>query len=179
MQNFMKTLTFLTPVAMGAGLVLLFWSGCTPSNKSATTRNTPTPDRTGVTVPAVPPAKTVKATPVASGSASVQASDTWAAIKDLPFAQRAEFAAGAASLENELAGQISEMNAKRAAMTASTTDWDFAMKELNDSQAYLKSMVEEAGRATPETWDQEKDKVGAAWLRAQTACDRVRTSTTS
>lgn len=175
----MKTHTLLGPFAVGAGLIVILASGCTPSDKAARTKTTPTPERTGAVKPAVPPARPVKVTSIGGGSTSGQASGTWAAIKDLTYEQRAEFAAGAASLENVLAGQISELNAKRATMTASTTDWDFAVKELNDSQAYLKSMAGEAARATPETWEQEKDKVGAAWLRAQAACDRVRMSTTS
>jgi hypothetical protein len=58
-------------------------------------------------------------------------------------------------------------------------DWDFAMKEMNDSQAYLKSMIDEAARATPDTWGQEKDKVDQAWQRAQEAFDKVKVTTTS
>jgi len=175
----MKTRSTLSPFVVGAGLILLLASGCARSDKVAQAKSAPTPEHTGAIQPSAPAIKPVKVTPIAVSLPSAQASDTWAAIRDITYEQRAEFLAGAASLENVLAGQISELNAKRAAMRASTTDWDFAMKELNDSQAYLKSMVEEAGRATAETWDQEKDKVGMAWQRAQAACDKVRMSTTS
>ncbi len=175
----MKILTYLAPAAAGAGLILLLLSGCTRTDKAAQSKSAPAPERPAVIQTPVPAAKPVKVMQSAGNLPTATASDTWAAIKDLTYEQRAEFAAGAASLENVLAGQISELRAKRAAMAASTTDWDFAMKELNDSQAYLKSMVEEAGRATPETWDQEKDKVSMAWQRAEEACEKVRMSTTS
>jgi hypothetical protein len=63
--------------------------------------------------------------------------------------------------------------------TTDTKDWDFAMKEMSDSQAYLKSMIDEAGRATPDTWEQEKDKVDEAWQRTQAAFDKVKITTTT
>jgi hypothetical protein len=121
----------------------------------------------------------VKVAPVAGNSPPAPVTASWAAIKDLGYEQRAGFLSGAGGLEAILAGQISELNAKRASMTAEAKDWDFAMKELNDAHSYLKSVIQEAGRASPETWDQEKDKVGEAWQRAQDACDKVRMSTTS
>ena len=40
-------------------------------------------------------------------------------------------------------------------------------------------MVTEVSNATPDTWNQEKDKVDQAWQRAQEAYDKVRTSTTN
>lgn len=175
----MKTRTFLAPIGAGLGLILIVACGCARSDKAAQAASVPTPQRTGEVQPAAPTARPVRVSPVAANSISAPAGDSWAAIKDMTYEQRAEFIAGAASLEEMLAGQISELNARRAAMTANTTDWDFAMKELNDSRAYLKSMVEEAGRATPETWDQEKDKVSMAWQRAEEACEKVRMSTTS
>jgi hypothetical protein len=79
-----------------------------------------------------------------------------------------------------LAAQVAELNRKRSSMPSSDDkDWDFAMKEMNDSQAYLKSMIDEAARATPDTWGQEKDKVDQAWQRAQEAFDKVKVTTTT
>jgi hypothetical protein len=34
------------------------------------------------------------------------------------------------------------------------------------------------GLTTPDAWDQEKDRVHHAWVRAEEAYDKVRTSTT-
>jgi hypothetical protein len=39
-------------------------------------------------------------------------------------------------------------------------------------------MGEELSKASPETWSQEKDKVGQAWVRTQAAFDNVKSSTT-
>jgi hypothetical protein len=63
--------------------------------------------------------------------------------------------------------------------TANTKDWDFAMKEMEDARTNLKSIRAEMSKATPETWDQEKDKVGQAWVRTQAAFANVKASTTS
>ena len=62
---------------------------------------------------------------------------------------------------------------------ANTKDWDFAMKEMIDARLYLKSTGEVLAKAMPETWNQEKDKVGQAWVRTQEAYAKVKSSTTS
>jgi hypothetical protein len=105
---------------------------------------------------------------------------SWASIESLTFDQRPSFLSGAAALESQLSGQVAELNAKRAAMpsTADTKDWDFAMRDLVVSQAYLRSMIQEAGQATPDTWNDEKAKVGEAWQKAEDSFDKVRTATT-
>jgi len=64
-------------------------------------------------------------------------------------------------------------------MTTDTKDWDLAMSGLTDAQSYLHSMATEVAKATPDAWDQEKEKVSQAWARAQDAYDKVRTSTTN
>jgi hypothetical protein len=94
---------------------------------------------------------------------------------------RAQFFAGLKRLEAIVDDQMSSLTARRAAMksTANTKDWDFAMKEMGDARSYLKSMGEELSKASPETWAQEKDKVGQAWVRTQEAYDEVKSSTTS
>jgi hypothetical protein len=141
----------------------------------------PTPVAVVPAQPSVPIARPSQNVPIAVQSVSDQASASWVSIKDFTFDQRADFIAGAGRLQAMLSSQIAELNAKRATMpsTVDTKDWDFAMKEMNDSQYYLKSMIEEASRATPETWAEEKDKVDQAWQRAQEAFDKVKVTTTS
>ena len=63
--------------------------------------------------------------------------------------------------------------------TTDTKGWDFAMKEMEDARSALHSIGTELSQATPETWNQEKDKVGQAWVRTQEAYDKVKSSTTS
>jgi hypothetical protein len=105
---------------------------------------------------------------------------SWASIRDDTFEQKGAFLVGAAALRTKVGSELAELRAKRAAMpsTADTKDWDFAMHEMTDSQQYLDSVIAEAGRATPETWDQEKEKVAQAWDRTQAAYDKVKTSVT-
>lgn len=109
------------------------------------------------------------------------ATDLWNNIKDCSFEERDRFFAGLRRMEDKVDGQIGELAAKRATMTGSTNtkDWDFAMKEMQDARSYLASVGREAGKASPETWDQQKEKVGQAWVRAQEAYNKVKGSTTS
>jgi hypothetical protein len=104
----------------------------------------------------------------------------WTEIKDLPYDARVTFFAGFKRLEARLDEQISELTARRAAMKsiANTKDWDFAMKEAGNARSYLKGSGEVLGKATADTWAQEKEKVGLAWVRAQAAVSKVRGSTT-
>lgn len=50
---------------------------------------------------------------------------------------------------------------------------------MNDSRGYLKSMGDEAAKATAEIWDQQQAKVGQAWVRPQAAYEKVKMTTTS
>jgi hypothetical protein len=104
----------------------------------------------------------------------------WAEIKDLSYDERETFFSGFKRLETRLDEQISELAARRAAMkgSANTKDWDFAMKELGNARSYLKGTGEVLHKATADTWAQEKEKVGLAWVRAQAASAKVRASTT-
>ncbi len=168
-------------LAEALSLATILLCGCSGGNKPSQDQvQAPSPKETPIpqTVPLVKPAQSV---PIAVQSVSDQASASWVAIKDYTYDQRASFLSGAANLQGMLSSQVAELNAKRASMpsTVETKDWDFAMKEMSDSQAYLKSMIEEAGRATPDTWNQEKDKVDEAWQRAQAAFDKVKVTTTS
>jgi hypothetical protein len=89
-------------------------------------------------------------------------------MENLTFDQRAAFTADLTDLVRKLDGQISALNAKRSTMTANTGDWDFAMKEVNAARSYLVGLETEVATATPDTWGEEKDRVGGAWRRAST-----------
>lgn len=119
--------------------------------------------------------------PKVEASNSTENQTRWADIKDHTFAQRESFFVGLRYLEARVDAQIAELAAKRAIMNGKTDtkDWDFAMKEMSDARTYLKSMGEELSKATPESWSQQKDKVGQAWVRTQTAYANVKASTTS
>jgi len=129
-----------------------------------------------------PSPSTMTATlPAASTVATEIAAANWADIKEDTFDQRVHFLAGMKQLDAKLDGQIAELVAKRATMkgTTRTEEWDFAMKEMNNSRSHLKSVVAELSQATPPTWAQRKDKVGLAWVRTQNAYGKVKASTTS
>ena len=167
----MKT-TSLAALTATFGFAALLMPGC--SDKQKVDQPQPT-----VAVPATPlPAvKTVVAPPQ---PVAVDAPASWDAISALTYEQRADFVAGAVRMEGQLDGQINGLKAKRASMTTDTKDWDFAMGGLTDARSYLQSMVTEVGKVTtPDTWDEEKEKVHQAWVRAQDAYDKVRISTTS
>jgi hypothetical protein len=175
----MKTPRALVFSAATLGLAALLSSGC---SRDASVPTAAAPSPTAVPVaPVAPVVKTVGEGPIAGRSVAAQDLASWEAIKDFTFDQRSQFLAGTALLQSQLAGQVAELNAHRATMAASsdTKDWDFAMKEMNDSQSYLKSMIDEASHATAETWSQEKDKVDQAWQRAQAAFDKVKVTSTS
>lgn len=125
-------------------------------------------------------APTSPAAPVSTSSPNVP-SNLWTDIKDYTYDQRAKFFPGLELMQNKVDAQVAELTARRAAMnsTVNTKDWDFAMKEMVDARAYLKSTGEVLEKATPETWQQEKEKVGQAWVRTQEAYAKVKSSTTS
>jgi hypothetical protein len=105
-------------------------------------------------------------------------SPTWAAIDDCTYDTRVQFFAGLGQLETTVDRQIGELTAKRAAMKPRAkaidyTECDLAMKEMQNARSYLEATAKELSKATPETWNQEKDKVGQAWARTQDACEGV------
>jgi hypothetical protein len=104
----------------------------------------------------------------------------WSAIKGDTYDQRAHFADGATRMLIKLDSQISELRAKRAAMTTDTKDWDFDMKEVDDSRVMLAGNMNDLAQATtPEIWADCKDKVGVAWKRSQLAVDKMNSTRTS
>ena len=176
----MKTNHFVQLFTAALGFAALSNAGCARQEKLA-----------GASLATDGSAATPKATITASGpTTDIQvatpsgpdvASAKWSDIKDCTFDMRAQFFTGLDRLEARVDGQIVELTAQRAAMksTGNNKDWDFAMKEMEDARTYLKSTGEDLSKATPEIWDQEKDKVGQAWVRTQEAYDKVKKSTTS
>jgi len=126
----------------------------------------------------LPPAKELPASPVAAAPAT---DASWSEIKDVSYDSRAVFFAGFKKLQARLDAQISELAARRAAMKgdADTKDWDFAMKEVGNARSYFSGTGEVAAKATSESWAQDRERVGQAWLRAQAACAKVKASTTN
>ena len=137
---------------------------------------------TETTLPVVKPVAAATVTPVApvvESPAVVTA--LWSELKGYNYDQRDLFLTGLKGLENRVDAQITELVAKRAAMDASNTstkDWDFAMKEMGNARTTLISTSDDMTKATRETWDQQKDKVGLAWVRTQDAYAKVMASTT-
>lgn len=161
-----------TPLVIAFGLVAFSTAGC--AEKAKPVDSSPPAAK----APAVPVNVTPVATPAQPDAAPVQ----WADLKDDTYDQRISFLAGLKSLEIQVDAQISELAAKRAAMAASNTstkDWDFAMQEMSSARTNLKSTSDEMARASRETWDQQKDKVGLAWVRTQDAYAKVKASTTN
>lgn len=118
---------------------------------------------------------------VAGVDAAQQPTDQlWGAIKGDTYEQRGHFAHGAERLLGRLDEQIRDLRAKRAGMTTDTKDWDFNMKEVDDSRVLLKGKLMELARAnTPEVWSDVKDKIGEAWRRSQAAVDKMNSTRTS
>jgi len=164
----MKTNRLPRLVTVAFGLALISTAGCAEKERIAEA--------------ALPPANDTVATATAAIPASPGADAKWKDIKEYTYDQRAAFFAGLQRLEARVDSQIAELTAMRAAMNRNSTDtkdWDFAMKEMSDARSYLKSTGEELNAATREIWDQQKDKVGLAWVRTQTAYANVKASTTS
>jgi hypothetical protein len=104
----------------------------------------------------------------------------WSDIKGDTYDQRDHFAAGARRLSARLDEQIQELRAKRAAMTTDTKEWDFTMKEVEESRVLLTGRIDDLAKAaTPEAWVDAKDKVGEAWKRSQFAVDKMNSTRTS
>lgn len=105
----------------------------------------------------------------------------WADLQEIPYDRRARFFAGVAGLESTVAAQVRELVAQRAALTGltDTREWDFAMKEMESARSYLTSVGTAAGKAGRDLWDQEKAKVGRAWVSTQDAYGKVKSSTTA
>jgi len=131
---------------------------------------------------ATSPAGVCATTPKASPDAAAEVSAAqWSDIKDHTYEMRPAFFIGLARLHAKLDLQFAELVARRATMKGitGTREWDFNMKQLESARSYLRSVGTELTKASRETWDQEKDKVGRAWVSTQDAYGKVKRSTTS
>lgn len=161
----MKTIACLRHVTVTLSLAALSGASCAGKDKAADA--------------SLPPAQETPAAPVAD--TPVVADTRWSEIKDLSYDAREAFFAGFKRLQAQLDEQTSKLVARRAAMKgdANTKDWDFAMKELGNARSYFNGTGDVLAKASPENWAQEKERVGQAWLRAQTAYAKVKASTTT
>ena len=132
------------------------------------------------TLPVVKPVAVASpATPAADAPAAKAA--PWSELKGCTYDQRELFLSGLKGLAGRVDAQITELVTKRASMDAnntSTKDWDFAMKEMGNARTTLISTSSDMAQATRDTWDQQKDKVGLAWVHTQDAYAKVNASTT-
>ena len=161
------------------GFAVFSTVGCTQTKNATEVPSSPANNATKNTAITIAPAPTATVQVATTASPDV-ASARWSGIEDDTFDMRAQFLAGLNEMEARVDDQASALTTKRAAMknTTDTKDWDFAMKEMEAARSYLKSMNEELNNATPETWNQEKDKVHQAWARTQKAYENVESSTT-
>lgn len=176
----MKANRFTNLIIAAFGLAAFSTAGCAEKEKISEAPLPPAKDvaKTTTTTAVPEPATTVK---VAITASPEVASANWTDIKNCTYDMRGQFFAGLKLLKAKVDDQINELTAKRATMKGATEtqDWDFAMKEMVDARSALKSIAEDLSKATPETWDQGKDKVGQAWVRTQDAYGKVKSSTTS
>jgi len=176
----MKTNRFRQPVIAAFGLAAFLNAGYAENEKIASVVLPPTMAVVTITIADATPgsASILRASATSSPD---PAFDRWSTIKDCTYDLRAQFFEGLDGLQARVDGECARLTATRAAMKgiANTQDWDFAMKEMENARSNLKSMGGEIRKATPETWAQEKEKVGQAWIRTRNALDKVRSSMTS
>jgi hypothetical protein len=127
------------------------------------------------------PPKQLEPVPIPPGIVLASASSAqWVDLKDYTYAERDSLLPGLPGMLARVDTQIEELKARRATTTESTraADWDFAMKEIQRARTALKAACDELGKATSETWNQQRDRVGEAWERTQNAYGAVRSNTT-
>jgi hypothetical protein len=175
----MKTNRLTALITAAFGLAAFSTAGCTAKEKTAEAPVPPAKDTAAATATTTMPGPTM--TDQVAATANPAATARWGDLKDYTYDQRAQFFAGLSRLEAAVDEQVGELTVKRGAMksTTDTQGWDFAMKEMEDARSALHSIGTELNQATAATWDQEKDKVGQAWVRTQEAYDKVKSSTTN
>lgn len=175
----MHALSFSPTGRAAFALAALALSGCA---RSETRPPTPPPQAEGAPAPPAAPTRPAPASPPSLPPApAVITPVPWADLQGIPYDRRARFFAGVAGLESTVAAQVRELVAQRAALTGlnDTREWDFAMKEMESARSYLTSVGAAAGKAGRDLWDQEKAKVGRAWVSTQDAYGKVKSSTTA
>ena len=162
----MRTNRLIQLTTLFFGFTALATTGCAENDKKADAALPP--DKTAAPAAPTPP-------PPDTGTAD------WSDIKGCTYDQRDKFFAGLKNLEARVDGQIAELAAKRATMrgVTRTQEWDFAMKEMTDARAYLKSTGEVLAKTAAPSWTEQQDRVGQAWVRTQDAFAKVKASTTN
>jgi hypothetical protein len=128
-----------------------------------------------------PPAQVVQVAGVSAvtGAPGLPASETWDAIKDNTYDQRAGFVAGLEHITSRVDNAMQVLNARRATLPeTSIQDWDFAMKDLAEARSDFRFQISELNKATPDTWSDAKDRAAQAWQRVRDDFDKVKLSTT-
>ena len=100
----------------------------------------------------------------------------WIDIKDIDYSRRAAFFAGLNRLEAHANAQLNEVGSQRAAMKNSldSKSLDLILEELNFARLRLKFASEASRAATPDTWNEQKEKVGQAWAQMQDALNLLK-----
>jgi len=176
----MKTNRSIKLFTVALGLAAFSTAGGAEKDKTADVALPAAQEMKAATGTAVNHESNASANHAAAAEADVS-SARWIDIKDCTYDTRVQFFDGLKRLQARVDVQIGELTAKRAAMkgTTDTKAWDFAMKEMGDARSNLKSVGAELSQASAETWEQQKDSVGRAWLRTQEAYDKVKASTTN
>jgi hypothetical protein len=89
-------------------------------------------------------------------STAMTGTESWDNLKGYSYDQRSDFAAKATEYANRLDTRVAT-----AKGTAST--------KLTEARDELRSAATQASQATADTWDATKDRVGAAWQKADMA----------
>ncbi len=123
----------------------------------------------------------VTPSPNAATSQPDSTPNTWMDIKDCTSEMRGQFFAGLKRLEIILNNQIADLRAKRASQpgTSDAAALDAAIREIGNSRFFLIALGEALSRSTPETWEQQKAKVGIAWVKSQAAYTKINPYPTS
>ena len=95
----------------------------------------------------------------------------WDNIKALTYDQRADFTTGLALLQKRLELQVASLKTKRENLpsTQDPAAFDFDLKALGTARTRFLSASTDLGKATPQNWNQLKERVGAAWENVQDA----------
>ena len=106
--------------------------------------------------------------------------DSWDSIKDYTYQKRNDFADTLNRMASKYDADIREMNAKvKDLPEAAAEERDRALKEFNEANIYLKSLLMDLRTGTADTWDNAKKKVAEAWEHVQAAYEKVKARPTS
>jgi hypothetical protein len=117
-----------------------------------------------VTDPEAAPAETAPATEA-----------KWSDIQDLTYEKRADFMAGLSLLQKRLERQLAGLKTKRENLPATEDPeaFDFNLEVLRTARTRFLSASTDIGKATPENWNQLKERVGSAWEKVQDSYDKT------